>query len=236
MVLSDLGSFVQTQVLSGIADHCGILGSLAFPLPEAFIIERRVFQYSKARWKDLQNAIRVIDWTEVIKEDDADGSAKRFEERLFGLICDHIPNVVIKDIKSNHEWLDDECRKLIRLKREAWGTSSFVQCRDECTQGLLSAYYRFLYRTRRKLTKLRPSSREWWRISRALMSAGKSSDVIPPLQRADGSWAMTAQEKADLLADTFEKKCQLDDMEINDFTDILDDHLENQPRLFVQIR
>ena len=85
-------------------------------------------------------------------------------------------------------------------------------------EGLLEAYNAFIVHTRAKLSSLKPSSREWWKISRSLMSLGGSAEVIPPLKDSDGNWATTASEKANLLADIFEKKSRLDDEIANEFS------------------
>ena len=235
LVLSDLGSLVKTKVVAGIADHKGIWGSLRFPIPEAVVVERRVFLYSKAQWTDLKSALVATDWSALIVAGDADASASRFEEHLLDLIFRFIPSKIINDIKSSHEWLDDVCRRLIRRKRAAWGTDEFRVARDECTQGLLDAYHRFLKETRTKLGKLKPSSREWWRLSRSLMSLGSVNEVIPPLRCNDGSWATSASAKANLLAETFAEKSRLNDAELNDHSRISRGVLSQGDR-FVPIR
>jgi len=218
LVLSDLGPLVKTKVVPGIADHSGVFCTLRFPVPEASVVHRKVFLYSKANWSKLRRAIRDTDWCKILVPGDADGSAERFEEHLLRIIQEHIPSKIIADDKASHAWLDDDCRRLIRRKRAAAGTDDFAAKRDECTAGLLHAYETYLKRIRAKLAGLEPSSREWWKISRSLMSLGSSSDVIPPLQRDDDTWAKSASEKASLLAETFAGKAELDDEERNDFT------------------
>ena len=132
----------------------------------------------------------------------------------------YIPHKTITDEKSAHQWLDDGCRRLIREQRSAWGSALFVEKRDACTFGLLEAYTAFVRRTKAKLSRLKPSSREWLKISRSLMSLGGSAEVIPPLKHDDGSWASSASDKANLLADTFAKKSRLNDPAENDFSEL----------------
>ena len=50
------------------------------------------------------------------------------------------------------------------------------------------------------------------------MSLGGGSEVIPPLKDNAGNWATTASEKANLLADIFNKKSRLDDEVLNEFS------------------
>ena len=68
------------------------------------------------------------------------------------------------------------------------------------------------------------------------MSSGSSTDVIPPLKADDGSWATSSQAKADLLAETFAKKCSLDDEEINTFLALFPSNDISQSDGFIAIR
>ena len=215
LVISDLGPLIHTKVVAGIADHSGVLCTLRCPVPAAVMVQREVLLYSRAKWTELRQAISNYDWSSDIVHGDADCSAERFQARLLNFIHKFIPRKVISDEKSGHQWLDETCRQLIREKREAWGTELFLEKRDACTNGLLEAYNAFIRRTRTKLSSLKPSSREWWKISRSLMSLGGGSEVIPPLKDNAGNWATTASEKANLLADIFKKKSRLDDEVLN---------------------
>ena len=77
------------------------------------------------------------------------------------------------------------------------------------------AYNNYIRETKNKLRTLKRSSREWWRLSRTLMSLSSSKEVVPPLKRSDGTWAKTPVEKAEVLAETFAKKAELDPCENN---------------------
>ncbi len=220
LVLSDLGSLVKASVVPKIADHEGVFGSLTCPLPEVRRIQREVFVYSKADWTGMRQALRDTNWETILCTLDADRSAAAFEEFLMSLVRRFIPSQVLQDSKGEHPWLTDRCRELIRRKRAAQGTADFQRLRDECSTALLSAYNDFLQKTRDKLRKLKKSSREWWRLSRTLMSRNTSAEVIPPLRASDGSWARTPGAKASLLAQTFAAKCAMEPCECNEFSDM----------------
>ena len=236
LVISDLGPLIHTKVVAGIADHSGVLCTLRCPVPAAVMVQREVLLYSRAKWTELRQAISNYDWSSDIVHGDADCSAERFQARLLNFIHKFIPRKVISDEKSGHQWLDETCRQLIREKREAWGTELFLEKRDNCTNGLLEAYNAFIRRTRTKLSSLKPSSREWWKISRSLMSLGGSSEVIPPLKDNAGNWATTASEKANLLADIFKKKTRLDDDVVNEFSAVGASTCSTQNGGFIPIR
>ena len=68
------------------------------------------------------------------------------------------------------------------------------------------------------------------------MSLGGSAEVIPPLKDSDGNWATTASEKANLLADIFEKKSCLDDEIANEFSAVGTSTEVSQDGGFIHIR
>ena len=68
------------------------------------------------------------------------------------------------------------------------------------------------------------------------MSLGGSAEVIPPLKDSDGNWATTASEKANLLADIFEKKSRLDDEIANEFSAVGTSTEVTQDGGFIPIR
>ena len=59
-------------------------------------------------------------------------------------------------------------------------------------------------------------------VSKSLLSMGSSREVVPPLRRIDGSWAKSALEKANLLAQTFANKSHLDPAVVNENTPVPD--------------
>ena len=235
LAISDLGPLMRVKVVAGIADHSGVLCTVTCPVPEAVTVQRTVLLYGRAKWMELRRAIANHDWSSDILPGDADGSAERFEERLLHFMHLYIPHKTISEEKSAHQWLDDACRRLIREKRSAWGTASYAGKRDACTSGLLEAYSAFVRRTKAKLSSLKPSSREWWKISKSLMSLGGSAEVIPPLKHNDGTWATSASDKANLLAETFANKSR-NDPAVNVFSELQGPSDVSQGNGFLPIR
>ena len=92
----------------------------------------------------MRRAITETDWDSLLRQNEADLSAERFERKMLELIAQYIPSKVIHDTKTSHEWLNDDCRRLIAEKRQAWGTDGYLEKRDACTQGLLRAYNSFV--------------------------------------------------------------------------------------------
>eukprot|EP00969_Alexandrium_andersonii_P339247 14996152-Alexandrium_andersonii.AAC.1 len=69
----------------------------------------------------------------------------------------------------------------VRAKSEACGTAAFGERARECSAALLRAHSAFVTRIRAKLRALRRGSKQWWRLSRELMS--KTSKLSCPALR-----------------------------------------------------
>jgi hypothetical protein len=54
-------------------------------------------------------------------------------------------------------------------------------------------------------------SKQWWRLNRELLQKSVGSQGVPPLKAVDGTWSLTASDKANLLAHAFQAKCELPD-------------------------
>ena len=68
------------------------------------------------------------------------------------------------------------------------------------------------------------------------MSLGVAREVIPPLRSVGGSWATSAIDNAQLLAETFEKKSSLDPATSNEFSDFIPSELPRQGRARIRLR
>ena len=64
------------------------------------------------------------------------------------------------------------------------------------------------------------SSRGWWRLSVTLLTKACAQENIPPLERPDGSWATSATDKADELAEVFKSKSRPPLVETNEYSDL----------------
>ena len=71
-----------------------------------------------------------------------------------------------------------------------------------------------------KINVLSESPKQWWKLSSSLLLKSRATNDIPPLQSADGVWARSPKEKADLLAEVFANKFNLPTIEINEYSTI----------------
>ena len=84
---------------------------------------------------------------------------------------------------------------LLSEKILAVDSDQYAKIARAFSEAMLHAYYAYVARTRMKLKSLRPSSKNFWKISKGLLNKPDSVACIPTLKRDDGGWARTAREK-----------------------------------------
>ena len=231
LVLSDCDDLLKVKVIPGLSDHKGVLASLQLSAPETVEIKRLCFNYAKADWGSMRDAFKHTDWEAIllVDEEDVDGFAKALADYILETVKQYTPNRVVRTAKSTHPWLDEHCRAAIREKHLAYGVPNFQEKRDQCTNVLQSAFWRYVAKTKDELCSMAPSSKQWLKQANKLMMKASGVSSVPPLRRQDGSWAREGQAKAELLSQTFASKAALPEEVSNEYTplDVSLDGLEN---------
>ena len=211
LVLSNFASGVRCKVLPGVRDddHDGVLASISVSIPSARPVRREVYDFRKADWVKLKQLLQDTEWGNGIRDNSADAAAAWVTSKVLALVNECIPSKWISDKSHAHPWIDIACQDALRDKRAARGTDSYAAKRDHCSEVFLQTYLNYVGKTREKLKDLGPSSRGWWKIANSLLTKAGVSDNIPALQRTDGSWAMSPEERANELASTFKEKARL---------------------------
>ena len=119
----------------------------------------------------------------------------------------------------------------MRVKRAAQGTERCIAARNACSATFLQTFYEYVGKTTETLKTMNPCLRGWWKICNILVTKAGSSENSSALQRADGSWAMTPEERADELANTFLAESRLPAESDNQQSEPQHEAREEQQRL-----
>ena len=79
------------------------------------IIKRKVLNYKKANWDDMNREINSIKWNEILGSLEPDLAWQKFKNILFHIINRHIPTITIKD-NNCPPWYDKETFDLAKKK------------------------------------------------------------------------------------------------------------------------
>ena len=216
LVLTDQAE-VLCQVLPGVSDHSLVAATWVLPMPKEEVVPREVWNFAKANWTSLKQALQDTDWSNL-QELGADEGATFFNDTLLKTLAEHVPKRVVQERKRTHPWLTDEVLALVKAKHAARGTTAETVAAVACSTGTLKAYTEYVQRVKRELAELPAGSRNWWRKSTELLELKGKNCSVPALKDKAGSWKTLAKEKADLLADTFTEKYVLPLAEQNTYS------------------
>ena len=142
-------------------------------------------------------------------EKSADDAAALLTSTILEIVDACVPSKWILDKPYAHPWINDQCREALQRKQDARNTPLYALERDVCSSVFLKVYHEYVVKTNETLRTMEPLSKGWWKITNSLLTKRSTGENIPALQRQDGSWAMSADERAKELAGTFRAKSTL---------------------------
>ena len=230
LVLSNFASGIRCKIIPGIRDddHDGVLTSVNVTVPATRPVRRQVYDFKRADWKQLKANLSGIEWGEKIRANSADEAASWVTTTILRVVDDCIPSKWITDRSYSHPWINEKCREALRKKHESRGSEAYAGMRDACSAVFLQTYQDYVRKTRETLKSMDPSSRGWWKVANTLLTKASTTENIPALQRADGTWAMTPEERANELASTFREKSRLPAESTNHFSELHSSQREPQ--------
>ena len=105
-----------------LSDHFGISFNIEFPIGRKKGPKKKVYNYKKADWKNLNFELKRVDWGSYIGAYDPHISWLKFKNILLTLCDKYIPK---RNVKSQFQppWYDSECDRILRDK-ERWRKSA----------------------------------------------------------------------------------------------------------------
>ena len=100
------------------SDHFGIKFNIKLDVKLKKTTKRKIYNFSKADWKNLNFDLKKVDWELILGSHDPHLSWPKFKFILSKLCDKHIPLKSIKD-QFLPPWYDSECDKVLREK-EKW--------------------------------------------------------------------------------------------------------------------
>ena len=222
LVLSDMD--VSCSVLPRLADHCLVLTSLKYAVPEVSSRTRTVWNFRDADWQSCHDALARKDWTSLEAIGVSDG-AQQLTEIILCEARSCIPQRLLEESKCSHPWLTPHILSLVDQKRRAVGTPQEAEAAANCSSEILMEFGRYTERTKAKLSSMQRGSKQWWRLSRQLSGQSTTVSSIPALKGPDDSWTRDPGAKATLLANTFSAKCVVPELEVNFFSSVAENEI-----------
>jgi hypothetical protein len=180
LILTDLDD-VRCKVLPKIADHNGLLATLPLRAPKVATITREVWQFAKADWEGLTNALSLEDWSWIC-DCNANEAAQRLTDEILTHARKFIPRRIIQERRSTHPWINDRVVQLVQQKKAAEGTGYENEAKGQCSAGILEEYGKYVGKERDVLKALPRGRKQWWAKSRQLLQKRSAISSIPALK------------------------------------------------------
>jgi len=207
------------SISTKIADHSIVTVRLNLALPQMAPHKRKVWSYLKADWDGLKRDLEHANWS-FLECGDASHAAELMTELILEKASVHIPQRTLIEKKRSHPWLTDDITQLVAAKRAAFGTPGYEESVKACSARIMAEYSAYTLRARQDLLKARSGSKQWWNLSRELLSQKAKHENIPALRCDGGEWVHEPSGKANLLAKCFSSKNVLPEVLVNEYTDL----------------
>ena len=211
---------LSVDVLPAVADHRLVLSKLHLAVPEIIDEDRLVWNFGKADWDAVVDALDEEAW-EDLADENADDGVTRISTAVFSAMKMNISQKRLHRPKSSHPWLTDAAVAEIEKKIEAVGSKDEQRAAELCSAVIVGEYEKYKTRMREKLKEARPGTKYWWQLSRQLLQMKGRTSSIPALKDPDGTWAMGAADKAELFKKTFAAKQYLPEAVVNEYSVLL---------------
>ena len=205
IVTADVGGTI------GSSDHSFISAKIKINqfIPNV-CTSRKIYLKSRADWDGIDCDLRNADWCAINRHVDMVSS---LTDTLTNIIGERIPTRILKFRTKDKAWFNDDCRNAYNEKQSAfhlWSNNRSDLCWENFTR--LRADAQSIYDTAEReynnslketLSSTDQPHKFWSTLKSALFGVDSS---MPPLLKADGSVAHCPKEKANLLAEMFERK------------------------------
>ena len=170
LVLADIPDVIKTHVLPGVSDHCIVLCKIHLDIGRASGQQSPSFLYAKADWPGLIRELGATRWSSMFDGMSADVMAGAFANHVLSVAKRFIPFEWVQTRRPLHPWINDTCRRHMKLKSEAFGTGAFASAQAACSEAISAAYADYVRRTKQKLHGISTSSKKWWRVAKEIFS------------------------------------------------------------------
>jgi hypothetical protein len=216
LVLTDMEACCT--VLPKICDHKVVSTKLKFSIPEVVTRPRMMWHFRGADWPALRTDLANTDWSCLSSLDPTFG-ADTFLGRIKLCAEGRIPRNPKQEVKSTHEWLTADIRRLVDEKAKAEGTPAEAAVAATCSAAIAREYQHYIERVKWELSNLRRGSKAWWKKARKISHHAGTSGGTASL-RENGQWIHPPAEKACTFARAFQAKFTVPTLEVNAYSAI----------------
>ena len=213
LVFTDVSELVNCRVGSpvGTSDHSQVKISVELEqvIPEVNF-SRKVYLKSRADWNGIYNDLYELNWGTIYRNQHI---MECLNNHFVTIIDRRIPSKILRFRLKDKPWFNAECKLAYHQKQEAYhlwrgNRSDFLWRNFTILRRQAQEVYERAERTYNEGLKENLLSsnddHKWWSTLKSSLFGVDSS--MPPLVRSNGTTVYSPGEKAELLADVFDRK------------------------------
>ena len=215
VILSGVGDPFLTQELRY---HCPVYAFLNFSKPKCKSFLRRTWSYDQGNYPLLREKASSIIW-ENLYDADVNKYALNISNQIMSLAMECIPIRLTRIRPGEPYWINTSIKCLIRKRKRLYRKAKrsglqqhwnkFKNLRNKITKLIRESKETHKNNIANKLKTGSPSSRDWWRTLKSVISPG-SKQSLPSLEH-DGRTVTDDIDKANILNEFFKKQTLIDD-------------------------
>ena len=191
-----------------LSNHCDVAVLMNIRKAKHERFKRRVYQYEKADWANLNRDLREKDWDGLLREKDTNDMVNIWTKVFMDAVKKWVPNKLLHIEKFSSPWMNDEIRKLRRKKlykhKRAAKTNSirdwrkFYIARANLTDKIRQAKRDHDTHIGKKIDEAEGKNEKlWWRIVKSFYNKSRNTKQQSPPLIVDGKPTQNDREKAE---------------------------------------
>ena len=125
LVITNVSQLVlSTETLPplGSSDHLCVFCELDLSVHQKVnnsTTRRRIWRYDRVDFEDLNSILVNADWVQALQTEDVNDAFSMWTSKFFGIVTQHIPSKIVKEIKPKNPYVTPEIETAIKAKRFA---------------------------------------------------------------------------------------------------------------------
>ena len=137
LVMTDMPEVI-VSVGQKVRDHNSVLATVEQQIPISETLVRKAWNFKKADWLKLREALGDTDW-EFLKTTDPNVGAQQLTASILEHAESSIGRRIIREVKSTHPWMNERIKTCLAEKHAAEGTERERETTLSCSEAIRTA-------------------------------------------------------------------------------------------------
>ena len=143
-------------------------------------------------------------------------------DQILDTMHEYVPRQKLVKKRCSVPWYNERISQAVKRKHDAIGTATAAQEAAHCPEIMMKVRINFIFKSRKKLSRLGRGCKQWWSVSKQLLEMKGTSHNVPALKKDGSTWVYTGKDKAQLFADVFTQRYSVPELKMNEYSALPD--------------